>query len=194
MSDLSRSEELPAPEPSRPGRRADATRNHRKVLVAAHEVFAELGLRASVTRVAERAGVTKATIYRNYPTKDALVDAVVEDRFRLLEDRTRAALSEPDAPAAFRVYLVDLFEQMAGDRLLADALADATTVRAGPVLELIGRLIDAAKPSGEVRGDLSILDLRVVVCGVVLQLNRLDDRDPAVWRRYGELALAAFRS
>jgi hypothetical protein len=66
-------------------------------------------------------------------------------------------------------------------------------VRPGTVLDLIGRLIDAAKPSGSVRSDLTILDVRVVVCGAVLQLNRLEDRDPRSWRRYGALALAAFR-
>lgn len=192
MPDSAGAVEPPAAE-SRPGQRADARRNHQKVLEAAHEVFAELGLQASMTQVAERAGVAKPTIYRNYRTKEELVDAVVQHRFRLLEERTRSALSRSDAYEAFADCILELFEWMAGDRLLADALADPRVVRPAPVLELIGQLIDAAKPSGRVRSDLSILDLRVVVCGAVLQLNRLENRDPAVWRRYGELTLAAFR-
>ncbi|MEV6287140.1 helix-turn-helix domain-containing protein [Kribbella sp. NPDC051770] len=168
-------------------------RNHQRILDAAHEVFAELGLRASMTQVAERAGVTKPTIYRNYPTKEALVEAVVQHRFRLLEERTRAALSEPDAYEAFAGCVLELFERMAGDRLLADALTDLRAVRPAPVLDLYGQLIDAAKPSGKVRADLSVIDIRVLLCGAVLQLNRLENRDPVVWRRYGVLTLAAFR-
>jgi AcrR family transcriptional regulator len=69
-----------------------------------------------MTQVAERAGVTKAKIYRNYPTKEALIDAVTRHQFHLLESRTRAALSEPDAYEAFAAYIIDLFEWMADDR------------------------------------------------------------------------------
>ena len=176
-----------------PGRRADARRNHHKVIAAAHEVFSEEGLKASMAQVAERAGVTKATIYRNYPTKEALIDAVTRHRFDLLESRTRAALSAPDAYEAFAAYIIDLFAWMAGDRLLADALSEASVVSPAPVIELMGRLIDAAKPSGKLRPDVSAMDVRVLVCGAVLQLNRLGNREPGVWRRYGDLTLAALR-
>jgi AcrR family transcriptional regulator len=190
-------ESAEVPEPAntaeRPAQRTDARRNHQKVLEAAHEVFAELGLQASMSQVAERAGVAKPTIYRNYPTKEALVDAVVQHRFRLLEERNRSTLTRSDAYEAFADCILELFEWMAGDRLLADALADLRVVRPGPLLEQIERLIDAAKSTGTVRSDLSIMDVRVLVCGAVLQLNRLENRDPALWRRYGEMTLAAFR-
>ncbi|WP_312845785.1 MULTISPECIES: TetR/AcrR family transcriptional regulator [unclassified Microbispora] len=179
--------------PMRPRQRADARRNHDKVVAAAHEVFSENGLHASMTQVAERAGVTKATIYRNYPTKEALINAVARHQFHLLESRTQAALSEPDAYEAFAAYIIDLFEWMAGDRLLADALSEATVVGPAPVIELISQLIDAAKPSGKLRPDTSAMDVRVLVCGAVLQLNRLGNREPGVWRRYGEMTLAALR-
>lgn len=179
--------------PVRPGQRADARRNHQRVVAAAHEVFAEQGLKASMAQVAERAGVTKATIYRNYPTKEALINAVTRHRFHLLESRTRAALSEPDAYEAFAAYILDLFEWMAGDRLLADALSEAAVVSPAPVIELMGQLIDAAKPSGKLRSDASVMDLRVLVCGAVLQLNRLGNREPGLWRRYGDMTLAALR-
>lgn len=175
-------------------RRADARRNHQKVLTAAHEVFAERGLQASVAQVAERAGVTKATIYRNYPTKQALIDSITHHRFRLLEERTRAALAEPDAYEAFTSYILDLFERMAGDRLLADGLSRGEVVGPAPVIALVAQLIEAAKPSGKLRPDLSSTDFRILVCGVVLQLNDTDNREPGVWRRYGEMTLSAFRS
>jgi AcrR family transcriptional regulator len=179
--------------PVRPGQRADARRNHHKIIAAAHEVFSEQGLKASMAEVAHRAGVTKATIYRNYATKEALIDAVTRHQFQVLESRTRAALSAPDAYEAFAAYVIDLFASMAGDRLLADALSEATIVSPAPVIELMGQLIDAAKPSGKLRSDISTMDLRVLVCGAVLQLNRLGNREPGVWRRYGDLTLAALR-
>lgn len=179
--------------PARSGQRADARRNHRKVLAAAREVFSEYGVQASMAQVAERAGVTKTTIYRNYPTKEALIDAVTRNQFRLLEDRTREALAAPDPYEALAAYIVDLFEWMAGDRLLTDALFDATIVSPSSVVGLIGRLIDAAKSSGNVRADASAMDVRILVCGAILQLNRLEKRDAGVWRRYGEMTLAALR-
>ncbi|MBD3148069.1 TetR/AcrR family transcriptional regulator [Microbispora bryophytorum] len=193
MHDPASPRESRSSSPIRPGQRADARRNHQKVVAAAHEVFSEHGLQASMTQVAERAGVTKATIYRNYPTKEALINAVTRHQFRLLESRTRAALSEPDAYEAFAAYIIGLFEWMAHDRLLADALSEATVVSPAPAIELISQLIDAAKPSGKLRPDTSAMDFRVLVCGAVLQLNRLGNREPSVWRRYGDMTLAALR-
>ncbi|MFD5863138.1 SbtR family transcriptional regulator [Streptomyces chartreusis] len=54
-------------------------------------------------------------------------------------------------------------------------------------------LMNEAKAAGRVRPDASPLDLRVVLCGMCLQLIRLEERDPALWRRYGELTLRALR-
>jgi AcrR family transcriptional regulator len=183
----------PTAGPDPVGRRKDARRNRERVVRAALEVFGEHGLQATVPQVAERAGVGKATVYRSYPTKDDLVDAVVRHRYRQLEERTADALADPDPYRALRAYVLDLFESLAGDRLLADALSEATLVSTAHIVDLLGRLVEAAKPSGLVRADADEMDVRVLVCGAVLQLMAVGGRDARVWRRYGELVLNALR-
>jgi AcrR family transcriptional regulator len=177
-----------------PFRRADARRNHERVFAAALEVFAELGLQATVPQVAERAGVGKATVYRSYPTKEELVEAIARHRLAELEQSTAAARTMSDPYGMFRGYVVQLFESLALDRLLSEVLADSgAATGTGRLLGGLAEMMEAAKPSGRVRPDATALDLRVVLCGMMLQLIRINDRDPALWRRYGELTLQALR-
>ncbi|MER7441664.1 TetR/AcrR family transcriptional regulator [Micromonospora avicenniae] len=174
-------------------RRADALRNHERVVAAARELFAERGLDVTVPEVAARAGVGRATVYRSYATKEELVLAVARDGFRSLQARTQAALAADDAYRALSDYVPDLLEQLARDRGLAAAFFEGRLLPAAKLVEMIGQLIEAAKTSGPVRADAGIVDVRVVLCGVVRQLIVLDERDPAVWRRYAGLILAALR-
>lgn len=174
-------------------RRADALRNHERVVAAARELFAERGLDVTVPEVAARAGVGRATVYRSYPSKDELVLAVARDGFRSLQARTLAALAADDAYRALSDYVPDLLEQLARDRGLAAAFFEGRLLPAAELVEMIGQLVEAARTSGLVRADAGVLDVRVVLCGVVRQLIVLDERDPAVWRRYAGLILAALR-
>jgi len=105
-------------QPSRP-RRADARRNRERVLAAAAELFAEEGSKVQIEQVAHRAGVGVGTVCRNFPTKVALVDAVVTQGCELLLDEAQAALGEPDAGAALRRYFVRMAELQARHRALA---------------------------------------------------------------------------
>lgn len=173
-------------------RRADALRNHERVVAAARELFAERGLDVTVPEVAARAGVGRATVYRSYPSKDDLVLAVAQESFRSLRARTLAAVAADDAYLALRDYVPDLLDHLARDRGLAAVFFEGRLLPAADLVDLIGRLLEAAKASGPVRPDVGVLDVRVVLCGVVRQLIALDERDPAVWRRYASLILAAF--
>lgn len=179
------------PEPSL--RRADARRNHERVFAAALEVFQEFGLHGTVPQVAERAGVGKATVYRSYPAKEDLVEAVVAERLGELDRRTAPALARTDPYERFRAYVSCLFESLAGDRLLSEALATGQFRRTSGLLSRLSGLMDGAKGPGQVREDATELDLRVMLCGMTLQLMTNGDRDPALWRRYGELTLQALR-
>jgi AcrR family transcriptional regulator len=181
-------------EPDRPGRRSDARRNHARVLAAARAVFAEHGLQATVPQIAQRAGVGKATVYRSYPTKDDLVSSVVREQIADLEHTIHVALAESDAGGALTAVVRDLFERLAGNRLLAEALADGTIAPSAQLLEQLTRLVDAAKSTGRVRADASALDLRVVLCGAVLQLIAIGVRDLRLWRRYADMVLLALRT
>jgi hypothetical protein len=108
-----------------------------------------------------------------------------------------AATEEPDPYLALRSVFADMFERLAGDRVLAEVLPAGTVPGATDAMqrinELIGELLEAAKKDGRVRADATITDVRVLLGGCSAQLARFGDRDPALWRRYGELVLNALR-
>ena len=106
-------------------RRVDALVNHERVIAAAIEVFAERGLEATVPEVAARAGVGKATVYRSYPTKADLVDAVTRHQLDWLAERVAAATRQPDAFTALRDLIGDMSEKLASDRVLVQILPHA---------------------------------------------------------------------
>jgi AcrR family transcriptional regulator len=189
---VSQLETDPLPAGADAPRRADARRNQERVFAAALEVFDEHGLQGTIPQVAERARVGKATVYRSYPTKDDLVDAVARYRLAALERSTAPALAEADPFRAFSEFVLLLFASLARDRLLCEVFAErqAETDR---VMAQVAALMEAAKASGRVRTDATVLDLSVVLCGIVLQLMDIGDRDPALWHRYGELTLRALR-
>ncbi|GHB13240.1 TetR family transcriptional regulator [Streptomyces tendae] len=187
-------ETSPSPvESGAPQRRADARRNHERVFAAALDLFQEAGLQATVPQIAERAGVGKATVYRSYPTKEDLVAAAVDHRLAGLRHLTAPALAQEDPGRVFGDYVLSLFEGLAGDRLLSEVLADAGFRSVSGLLDQLSDLMEAAKSAGAVRADATTLDLRVVLCGMAVQLIRIAERDPALWRRYGELTLQALR-
>jgi AcrR family transcriptional regulator len=174
-------------------RRKDAVRNHERVVAAAVAAFREHGSEVSVPQVAARAGVGKATVYRSFPTKEDLLEAVT--RLSLDELRRRAAAGRPetDPDVAFRRYVLELFDALAGDRLLAERLSDPSSAAAGTILRTLVAAMGRAQAAGTIRADAVELDLRVLLCGAALQLLRLGETDPATWRRYGAMVLTALQ-
>lgn len=175
-------------------RRADARRNHERIIAAALEVFAERGLEATVPDVAARAGVGKATVYRSYPTKTDLVEAVARHGLAWLADRVAAAARRPDAFTALHDLLGDISEKLAGDRVLVEVLPQARQWREDNGLNLqFAQIIAAAQRQGRLRSDVTPQDLQVLVGGYARVLLDLGIHDPAQWRRYATLALNALR-
>src|SRR3954451_4813169 len=84
--------------------RSDARRNRERVLAAAEAVFSEMGLRAQVEEVARRAGVGVGTVWRHFPTKQALVEAVLEPMYESLLTDARPALEQADPGATFHTF------------------------------------------------------------------------------------------
>src|SRR3954451_12217119 len=104
--------------------RADARRNRARVLTAASDVLAESGLRAPVEEIARRAGVGVGTVCRNFPTKQALVEAVLGALYEALLDDALDALDNPDPGEAFVVFVAKLSAFQAEHRALAEQMAD----------------------------------------------------------------------
>ncbi|MBV8462974.1 MAG: TetR/AcrR family transcriptional regulator, partial [Acidimicrobiales bacterium] len=105
--------------------RADARKNRARLLAAAEEVFAEGGVSVPVDDVARRAGVGVGTFYRHFPTKEALLVAVIGTRIERLRDRSACLLEADDPGAAFFEFAAHLSEEIAAKSDLAYALAEA---------------------------------------------------------------------
>ena len=180
-------------------RRADALRNRERVIAAAAAVFAEKGLDAGVPEIAARAGVGKATVYRSFPSKEHLVAAVACERLAWITELATRALEAPDAGQAFERTVLAIAEAQAGDSAVAGSLAadirlpqlDRARATMHAVLEA---LIDRGRAQGALRADATAEELRVLFTGVAQVLRAANQRDPAVWRRYGLLVADALRA
>src|SRR5215813_1849416 len=106
--------------------RADARRNRERVLAAAREVFAEQGREAQMDDVARKAGVGVGTVYRHFPTKMALIDALAKDAFERIAAAAEEQLARTDAdPWEVLTEVVWAGAQvMVGDRVIADVMAE----------------------------------------------------------------------
>jgi AcrR family transcriptional regulator len=153
--------------------RADAARNRNRVLAVAYEVFAAEGLTVPVDEIARRAGVGAGTIYRHFPTKEALYIAVVEHRVHEMTEHGRQLLTSGDPGEALFAFLRAMtLEWGASDHVLIDALAgrgiDVHTVapeadRAARAL--LAELLVAGQEAGTVRRDIGVPELKAILVG-----------------------------
>ena len=152
--------------------RADAERNRRRLLDAATEMFCERGLEVGVAEIAHQAGVGRGTLFRNFPSKEHLIAAIVVERMTESITRGRAALEEPDAGEA----LFALIEQSVGrsqtDRALFDAIGDTWLANEeirethSELLAVLDALVRRAQDAGAVRTDISAVDVLMMIKGV----------------------------
>lgn len=181
------------------GLRADARRNRERVLAAARSVFARRGLEAGVDEIAREAGVGVGTLYRRFPTKDALVLAIVEDAMGALLEELSAAARVQDPWQGVETAMLALAESMAADRGFVDAVREHLLTL--PLfLSLRERLLGACEPlvargraAGALRDDVEPLDLLLLARGVVRMPPDRDDLDPRLWRRYMAIVLDGLR-
>src|SRR6202034_705365 len=104
--------------------RADAQRNRRRLIEAATELFSERGLEVGVADIAARAGVGRATLFRNFPSKEHLIAAIVVERMNEAIAARHALLEHGDAGAALFALIDDMVGRQQADRALFDAVAD----------------------------------------------------------------------
>src|ERR1700739_4579745 len=109
--------------------RADAVRNREKVLGAARDAFAESGYGVPLDEIAARAGVGPGTVYRHFPTKEALFEAVIAARLTDLVADARGRGGSADPEAAFFGFLETVAVEAAAKRDLPDAIAIAGSLQ-----------------------------------------------------------------
>jgi len=166
--------------------RADARRNRQRLLDAAAAVFAAHGADVPIDVIAREAGVGPGTVYRHFPTKDALFEAVMLERFAQLTAEARTLLTAPDPGAAFLGYVEGLVIHAADQHDLVDALTragvDMQAVKSrvgGELRDAIDQLLRRAQAAGAVRTDVSIAELMALIGGIALSV-RTTPGDPAL--------------
>jgi AcrR family transcriptional regulator len=137
--------------------RSDARENRSRILDAARTAFAETG-EVSMNRIAQLAGVGAGTLYRNFPTREALVLAVYEQEVQRIVDDVDPLLARMPPREALRVWTMGLVDAMLqkhglGDAISAGSLQALNEQTYGPVISAITRLLDAGKADGSIRPD-----------------------------------------
>ena len=187
---------MPA-EPEIPPRRAprrDALRNDRLVVEAARAVFAEQGPRASMEDIARRAGVGVGTIYRRFPGKEALLDAIAELFVAELDRAATEALAEEDAGRALDAFLEFVGTFNAEKRRYAAALVErvAEESTSAGILEKVGRLTRNAVAAGALAPGVREADIAALL--VALREVVASSEGDEGWRRFLRIHLAGLRS
>ena len=188
-----------APRVEAGGQRADARRNHQKVLEAARKLFAEHGLEAQMDEIARAAGVGVGTVYRHFPTKEDLLQALAQARFDALADAARAAREIEDPWEAFAGFMTYAARVMAEDRALSEAMDQHSDVCAAAsqrvgLLELTAELVERAQASGQLRGDIVAWDVPSLVCGLGRAVRAREGMPTMSWERFLEIVLAGLRA
>jgi AcrR family transcriptional regulator len=175
-----------SPASDRPLRR-DAERNRLRILEAAREVFADRGFDASLDQVAAHAGVGVGTVYRRFPDKDTLIDALFEERIGDVAAAGQRALSAADPWEGLVEFLQYASGVQARDRGLRQALlsrgADKTERAREKIIPIVAELVTRAQQAGSLRADIDPLDLPLVDLMVSTVADRTRQISPEIWQR-----------
>ena len=179
--------------------RADAQRNRDRILVAAREEFSRCGAEASLEEVARQAGVGPGTLYRHFPTREALLVAVYRAEMQQLAAAADTLTQQHPPVAALRAWLLLFIDAVETKQVIAPVLnalvGEAKTVfeaSYGPIHAAVRRLVSRAVESGELRADLEPVDLLRAIVGVANLANGPDWRPSA--RRLVDILIAGSRA
>jgi AcrR family transcriptional regulator len=180
----------PTPTPRR--LRRDAAQNRDRLLAAASRVFAEQGLEASVADIAREAGVGMGTLYRRFPTKDALIDALVQDVLEAIIDLASEASEQPGG-RGLEQFLWKSSAYQAAHRGCLPRLWSTDHQLVQTARGLIATLLQEAKNHHRIRDELISTDLTVLMWSIRGILETTGDLAPDAWQRHLELLIAGLR-
>lgn len=174
--------------------RADAQRNRDKILTTAVRVFAEEGLNAHFERIAREAGVGSGTLYRNFPTRDSLIEAAYRNEVARLCDAAPGLLATLPPRDALRAWMGRFIDYAAAKLGMADALRAVIASGGDPygnsqdlMLDTLSSLRQAGVEAGTIRADISATDMLAILTGIALASGKPEQRDQA--ERLLDLAL-----
>jgi AcrR family transcriptional regulator len=188
----------PAPRPLR----RDAERNRRRILDAAAEVFAERGLGVSLDDIAHHAEVGVGTVYRRFPDKDALIDALFEEQMLAVVALAEEGLAFEDAWEGLEHFIRAALAKQAKNRGLKEMLLGVRAVPLGGcapqgrdlIEPIVTRLIQRAQEQGSLRADFSPTDMPLVQVMVASVADYARHVDADVWQRLLTVALDGLRA
>lgn len=154
--------------------RADARRNRASVLAAAEEAFAAEGLAVPLDEIARRAGVGAGTVYRHFPTKEALYETVVTERLAQLGEEAKDYAEADDPGEAFFALFAEVVERARLNKALCEALEASTGVgftgdstARREFQDVFGKLLGRAQHAGAVRPDVDVETVQALLRGCV---------------------------
>ncbi|MFJ9344545.1 TetR/AcrR family transcriptional regulator [Streptomyces sp. NPDC101733] len=166
--------------------RADAQRNREKILSAAVRVFAEQGLDAHLERIAKEAEVGSGTLYRNFPTREVLIEAAYRNELARLCDAGPHLLGTLPPREALRVWMGRFIDYATAKFGMAEALRSVTETGVNPyaqshdmILEALTALLDAAAAAGTIRSDIGPSDMFAALTGIALTSAKPEQREQA---------------
>jgi len=179
--------------------RADAVRNRKRVLDAAEALMATGGGKVQIEEVAQLAGVGVGTVCRHFPTKDALMQAVLTGLYETMLDDARTSLVDPDPSLAFDTFMRRMAEQLAHYRVLAEEMAtkidlpDAAIPTRDALHAAITELVGRAQAAGAVRADIGPADMALLFAGIAQAASFAGDIEPTLRDRYLTIVLDGLR-
>lgn len=187
-------------EKRRRGLRKDAQRNRQLVLAAARDPFAVKGMEPNLNDVAHHAGVGVGTVYRRFPTKEALVEAIFEDGITEVVALAEKALQYENSWDGFVWFVERQCELAATDRGLREMIysraysGSRVDIARENLVPLVDQLVDRARRDGNLRADIEPTDAPIIglLAGTVSEWA--GHVEPELWRRYVALLLEGMRS
>jgi AcrR family transcriptional regulator len=180
--------------------RRDAERNRQLILEAARRLFAERGLDVSMDQIARSAAVGVGTVYRRFPDKAVLIDALFEDRLEALVDIARQALEREDPWEAVAWFMEQYVAQQVEDRglrelLLSSPHGEKRSERArGRIKPIADELLRRAQDNGDLRPDVAGTDLALLQFMLAAVVDYTGEVDAHVWRRLLHIVLDGLAS
>ncbi|WP_066375261.1 TetR/AcrR family transcriptional regulator [Herbidospora mongoliensis] len=158
--------------------RSDARRNRDRILQVAREAFATDGLSIPLDEIARRAHLGPGTLYRHFPTKESLYEAIILDHLHDLVDRTREALTAPDPADALFTALGLVVADAEAKGEIIDALTGANVdvqskvaARSADLRDGIALLLTRAQEQGGIRRDVGVGEVMALLGGVILAIR-----------------------
>jgi AcrR family transcriptional regulator len=179
--------------------RSDAAHNRELLLAAADHAFQERGIDVPVADIAQAAGVGRATLFRNFPTKEDLIVAIVIQRMEEALEDGRALLEsvEDDAEVAF-TFIEDMVGRQMSNRALLEVVNEHFLLRPeieaahSQLVELIERMLERGKRAGAVRPEIGAMDVIVLMKGICMAPETMPQAlSTEVLMRYLDLVRAA---